>query len=115
MSYSIERELNKLVKLANQAVIFIHSIFLTYALINHTDEKQCEFGYLTIFIIAILMVLNIVVTLNPISKEERIDLHARGCCSSSNMMPTISFMFCLQVLELHHYLAATDQQNKLFY
>jgi hypothetical protein len=30
-------------------------------------------------------------------------------------MMTISFLFCFKVLELHHFLVATDNQNKVFY
>ena len=28
---------------------------------------------------------------------------------------TISFLFCFKVLELHHFLVATENQNKVFY
>ena len=115
ISYKVESELNKFVKIANQVLIFMHSILLTAALVNFKDPKQQELGYLTIFIISTLMALNVVVTLNPISREERVDLHARSCCSSVNIMPTISFLFCLQVLELHHFLVATEEQNSNFY
>lgn len=69
MSYSIESKLNKWIKIANMSVIFTFSIFLTYALFDHMDSKQYELGYLTIFIIITLLVLNIIVTLNPISRE----------------------------------------------
>jgi hypothetical protein len=108
ISYQTESELHKTVKIANQVMIFMHSIFLAYALFNHKDPKQHEFGYLTIFIIATLLVLNVVVTLNPITREDRIDPLSRGCCSSQNLMPTISFMFCFWVFEIHRYLVATD-------
>lgn len=69
MSYSIESKLNKWIKIANMSVIFTFSIFLTYSLFDHMDSKQYELGYLTIFIIITLLVLNIIVTLNPISRE----------------------------------------------
>jgi hypothetical protein len=111
ISYKAESDMNRLVKIFNQILIFSHSIFLTYSLFNHLNAKQYELGYLTIFIICTLFVLNVVVTLNPISREDSVDLNARGCCSSNNIMPTISFLFCFQVLELHHFLAATEEQN----
>lgn len=94
MSYRVENKLNKMVKVANQTLIFTHTIFLICVLFNHADSKQNEFGYLTIFVVITLFVLNVIVTLNPIQREDNIDVHNRGCCSSNNIMPTISFIFC---------------------
>lgn len=69
ISYTLESKLNKWIKIANMSVIFSFSIFLTYALFDHFDSKQYELGYLTIFIILTLLVLNVIVTLNPIARE----------------------------------------------
>jgi hypothetical protein len=115
MSYTIESELNKWIKVANMTVIFIFSIFLTYSLFDHMDSKQYELGYLTIFIIFTLLVLNIIVTLNPISREQGVDLHQRSCCSSQNLMATMSFLFCFNILELHNIFVATPEQKRTFY
>jgi len=73
ISYRVEHELNKWVKIANMTVIFIYSIFLSYALFNHFDQKQYELGYLTIFIMTTLLILNVILTLNPIHRDEGTD------------------------------------------
>ena len=62
-------------------VIFVNSMFVCYALFNHEDEKQYELGYLTIFIICTLLILNVLLTLNPIQREEADDMYSRSCCS----------------------------------
>jgi hypothetical protein len=115
MSYRTEHMLNKWIKIANMMVIFINASFLCYALFNHFDEKQYELGYLTIFIICTLLLLNVLLTLNPISREDANDMFARSCCSGQNIMMTISVLFCLKVLELHNLLVATPQQKQTFY
>mgnify|MGYP006893774551 CR=1 FL=1 len=66
MSYSLESKLNKWMKVLNMVIIFGFSIIMTYALFNRKDNKQQELGYLTIFIIVTLLILNLIVTLNPI-------------------------------------------------
>lgn len=66
ISYKIECEFNKWIKIANMVVIFSYSIFVSNALFNHYDPKMLELGYLTIFIISTLMLLNLILTLNPI-------------------------------------------------
>jgi len=82
ISYKVEYEFNKWIKIANMAVIFMYSIFFAYSLFNHTDPKQYELGYLTIFIISTLLVLNVILTLNPIYREEGVDSYSRSCCAS---------------------------------
>lgn len=74
-----------------------------------------ELGYLTIFIITTLLILNVLLTLNPIQRAEADDMHTRSCCSSQNIMMTISVLFCLKVLELHNLLVATPEQKQVFY
>lgn len=74
ISYSTESSLNRAAKISNQLLIFGHTILLTLALFNHADPKQKELGYLTIFIVVTLTVLNAVVTLNPIQREESVDI-----------------------------------------
>jgi len=69
ISYKVEHELNKWMKVANMIIIFPYSMILSYALFNHHDPKQYELGYLTIFIMSTLLVLNVVLTLNPIYKD----------------------------------------------
>lgn len=69
-------------KVANMMIIFPYSIILSYNLFNHQDPKQYELGYLTIFIISTLLVLNVVLTLNPIYKDQGTDSYSRSCCSS---------------------------------
>ena len=108
-------KLNRWIKIANMLVIFINAIFICYALFNHRDEKQYELGYLTIFIISTLLILNVLLTLNPIQREEQEDMHTRSCCSSQNIIMTISVLFCLNVLEIHNLLVATPQQKLTFY
>ena len=66
ISYSLESILNKWIKVLNMVIIFGFSIIMTYALFNRKDSKQQELGYLTIFIIVTLLILNLIVTLNPI-------------------------------------------------
>jgi hypothetical protein len=39
ISYRVEYEFNKWIKIANMAVIFMYSIFFAYSLFNHTDPK----------------------------------------------------------------------------
>lgn len=111
ISYRVEHELNKWVKVANMIIIFPYSMILSYALFNHHDPKQYELGYLTIFIISTLLVLNVVLTLNPIYKDQGTDSYSRSCCSSQNLMMTISFLFCFKVMEIHHFLVATEHQK----
>lgn len=95
MSYKVESQLNRMNKVANQIFLFVHTILLTYALFNHNDKKQYEFGNLSIFVVITLMFLNIIVTLNPIIREDRVDLRQRSsCCSGTNIMQTISIVFC---------------------
>lgn len=115
MSYKIEHTYNKWIKIANMLVIFINAIFICYALFNHQDEKQYELGYLTIFIICTLLILNVLLTLNPIQREEADDMYTRSCCSGQNIMMTVSVLFCLKVLELHNFLVASPQQKQVFY
>lgn len=115
ISYKVENELNKWIKVGNMAIIFMHTVFMVYSLFNHTDERQHELCYLAIFIIVTLLILNVIVALNPIMREEGIDLLDRSCCSSTNLMPTISCLFCFQVLELHHFFGASEAQNTVFY
>lgn len=81
MGYKVEHNYNRWIKIANMVIIFINSIFICYALFNHSDEKQYELGYLTIFIISTLLILNVLLTLNPIQREEADDMHSRSCCS----------------------------------
>jgi hypothetical protein len=69
MSYRTESELNKWIKVANMFVVFPYFIFMSYSLFNHLDPKQYELGYLTIFIMTTLFVLNVVLTLNPIYRD----------------------------------------------
>jgi hypothetical protein len=69
MSYKTECELNKWVKVANMFIVFPYAIFMSYSLFNHFDPKQYELGYLTIFIMSTLFVLNVVLTLNPIYRD----------------------------------------------
>ena len=114
ISYKVEYEFNKWIKIANMCVIFMYSIFFSYALFNHTDARQYELGYLTIFILSTLLVLNIILTLNPIYREEGAN-QSRSCCSSSNLMMTISCIFCFKIMELHHFLVATPEQKTVFY
>ena len=66
ISYNLESKLNKWIKVLNMVIIFGFSIIMTYALFNRKDAKQQELGYLTIFIIVTLLILNLIVTLNPI-------------------------------------------------
>jgi hypothetical protein len=115
MSYSLESKLNKWIKVLNMVIIFGFSIIMTYALFNRKDSKQQELGYLTIFIIVTLLILNLIVTLNPIQREDGIDLHQRSCCSSQNLMATLSFLSCFGILELHYSFAATNEQKEVFY
>lgn len=115
ISYRVEYEFNKWIKIANMAVIFMYAIFFAYALFNHMDPRQYELGYLTIFIISTLLVLNVILTLNPIYREEGVDSYSRSCCSSQNLMMTISCIFCFQIMEIHHFLAATPEQKAVFY
>jgi len=108
MSYKVEYELNKWMKVANMIIIFPYSMILSYALFNHHDPKQYELGYLAIFIMSSLLVLNVVLTLNPIYKDQGTDSYSRSCCSSQNLMMTISFLFCFKVMEIHHFLVASE-------
>lgn len=73
ISYKVEYELNKWSKISNMILIFVYSIFLSYALFNHHDPKQYELGYLTIFIFSTLLILNVILTLNPIRRDEGVD------------------------------------------
>ena len=70
---------------------------------------------MTIFIICTLLVLNVLLTLNPIQRDDADDMHSRSCCSAQNIMMTISVLFCLKVLELHNLLVATPAQKQVFY
>ena len=115
LSYSFENKYNRWIKIGSMVVIFVNAIFLSYALFNQKDEKQYELCYLTIFIICTLLLINILLTLNPIMKEDASDLDSRSCCSSQNIMMTVSVLFCLKVFELHNYIVATDSQKKIFY
>ena len=115
LSYKVECELNKWMKVANMCIVFPYSILMSYSLFNHFDPKQYELGYLTIFIMSTLFVLNVVLTLNPIYRDYGSDKYSRSCCSGQNLMMTISFIFCFKVMEIHHFLAATDQQKVVFY
>ena len=116
ISYKVEGELEKWSKVVSMGYVFSTCVFLTLALFNFDDSKQYELGYLAIFIICTLLVLNVIVTLNPIERyDQGVDMYQRSCCSGKNLMMTISFLFCFKVLELHHFLVATDNQNKVFY
>ena len=109
ISYKVEGELEKWTKVVSMGVVFSTSIYLTLALFDFKDSKQYELGYLAIFIIATLLLLNVIVTLNPIERyDQGVDMYQRSCCSGQNLMMTISFLFCFKVLELHHFLVATD-------
>ena len=39
ISYKVEYEFNKWIKIANMCVIFMYAIFFSYALFNHTDAR----------------------------------------------------------------------------
>lgn len=59
--------------------------------------------------------MNVLLTLNPIQRDEADDMHSRSCCSAQNIMMTVSVLFCLKVLELHNLLVATPAQKQVFY
>ena len=92
-------------------VIFLNAIFICFALFNRQDDKQHEMGYLAIFIICTLLILNVLLTLNPIQREEADDMYSRSCCSAQNIIMTVSVLFCLKVLELHNLIVATPAQK----
>lgn len=39
ISYKVENELNKWVKVGNMVLIFMHSAIMVYSLFNHSEEK----------------------------------------------------------------------------
>jgi hypothetical protein len=39
LSYSMESELNKWIKVANMFIVFPYAIFMSYSLFNHFDPK----------------------------------------------------------------------------
>jgi len=67
-------------------VLFMNTIFLLFALTNHTDQHQKELGFLGIFIISILLALNLLLLLNPIARsdEESLssEMYSRSLCTS---------------------------------
>eukprot|EP00356_Strombidium_inclinatum_P004007 CAMPEP_0170496638 /NCGR_PEP_ID=MMETSP0208-20121228/22276_1 /TAXON_ID=197538 /ORGANISM="Strombidium inclinatum, Strain S3" /LENGTH=110 /DNA_ID=CAMNT_0010773239 /DNA_START=1341 /DNA_END=1673 /DNA_ORIENTATION=+ len=110
MSYKTEQELNRYAKVGSILILFSSAIVLVYSLFNHFDPKQYELGYLTIFIISTLMVLNVVLTLNPIARDDTHNAHDRqSCCSNQNLLLSISCVFVLQILEVHNLMAATPE------
>lgn len=125
ISYKVEGLLNRQIKIINTLLIFANSIFFSIILYNNNidlDENKrnqkisIEMGYLTIFIMCTLIVLNVILILNPIHRDgELIDIYQRSCCSSQNLIMTISVLFCLQVIEIHHLFFSTHQQKQYFY
>lgn len=71
------------------------------------------------FIIGILLALNLLLLLNPISKSDdeslSSEMYNRSLFTSQNIMMIISVIFCISVLEIYHYLLASSDQKKVFF
>lgn len=102
MSYKVESQLSKTSKLASLVALFGSAISLCLIMMDHRDPKQSELGFLLIFVLGLLFLLNSVLTLNPLQREASAPQNRRSCCKGSSLLLTISVVVILMVMELHY-------------